>query len=224
MFLIKLKYLLHFYKSKFLKKNIKKIYLKKKNDFIDKISNKNFSNKWFLNNFETFSYFLPNDKNKKIDYLEVGCFEGLSAFYVLSELNFVNAYFLDLWDMPNKNSLSLTDDFSLVEKAFDENLSEFKFTKIKGDSVISMRKLYRKKINFDFIYIDGSHNGEDILSDAIEAFKILKNGGIIYFDDFLQYDKNRLIQSYSGIDKFLDLYSDNLKIIFFQNNLVIKKN
>ena len=223
MFLIKLKYLLHFYKSKFLKKNIKKIYLKKKTILQIKFQIKTFQTNGFLIILKPL-VILPNDKNKKIDYLEVGCFEGLSAFYVLSELNFVNAYFLDLWDMPNKNSLSLTDDFSLVEKAFDENLSEFKFTKIKGDSVISMRKLYRKKINFDFIYIDGSHNGEDILSDAIEAFKILKNGGIIYFDDFLQYDKNRLIQSYSGIDKFLDLYSDNLKIIFFQNNLVIKKN
>ena len=223
MLLLKLKFLLYYYKSKSLKKKCKVKYSKEKIDFIDKISNKNFSNQWFLNNFEIFNYFLPENKNEKFNYLEVGCFEGLSSFYVLSQFKFVNAYFVDIWDEPNKNSKSLTGDFNKVEKLFDENLSKFNFTKIKDDSVISMRKLLRKNMNFDFIYIDGSHNGEDILSDAIEAFKILKKGGLIFFDDFLQYELNRKIQSYVGIEKFLELYSNDLQIVFFQNNLVVKK-
>ena len=223
MLLLKLKYLIHYYKSKFLKKKSKNIYLKKKQDFISKISNKQFSNKWFLNNFEVFNFFLPKDRNKKFNYLEIGCYEGLSSYYVLSEFNFINAYFLDIWDLPNSNSVTLSNNFNSIEKAFDENLSEFNYTKIKDDSVVSMRKLFRKNINFDFIYIDGSHNGEDILSDAIESFKILKKGGLIFFDDFLQHDNNRFIQSYTGIEKFLDLYANKIKIIFFQNNLVIKK-
>jgi len=223
MLLLKFKYLLYYYKSKSLKKKCKVKYSKEKIDFIDKISNKNFSNKWFLNNFEIFNHFLPKNKNEKFNYLEIGCFEGLSSFYVLSQFKFVNAYFLDIWDEPNKNSKSLTDDFNQVEKLFDENLSKFNFTKIKDDSVISMRKLLRKNMNFDFIYIDGSHNGEDILSDAIEAFKILKKSGLIFFDDFLQYELNRKIQSYVGIEKFLELYSNDLQIVFFQNNLVVKK-
>ena len=223
MLLLKLKYLLYYYKSKSLKKKCKVKYSKEKTDFIDKISNKNFSNKWFLNNFEIFNYFLPENKNEKFNYLEIGCFEGLSSFYVLSQFKFVNAYFLDIWDEPNKNSKSLTGDFNKVEKLFDKNLSKFDFTKIKDDSVISMRKLLRKNMNFDFIYIDGSHNGEDILSDAIEAFKILKKGGLIFFDDFLQYEINRKIQSYVGIEKFLELYSNDLQIVFFQNNLAVKK-
>ena len=223
MLLLKIKYLLYYYKSKSLKKKCKVKYSKEKIEFIDKISNKNFSNKWFLNNFEIFNYFLPKNKNEKFNYLEIGCFEGLSSFYVLSQFKFVNAYFLDIWDEPNKNSKSLTGDFNKVEKLFDENLSKFNFTKIKDDSVISMRKLLRKNMNFDFIYIDGSHNGEDILSDAIEAFKILKKGGLIFFDDFLQYEINRKIQSYVGIEKFLELYSNDLQIVFFQNNLVVKK-
>ena len=223
MLLLKFKYLLYYYKSKSLKKKCKVKYSKEKIDFIDKISNKNFSNKWFLNNFEIFNYFLPENKNEKFNYLEIGCFEGLSSFYVLSQFKFVNAYFVDIWDEPNKNSKSLTGDFNKVEKLFDENLSKFNFTKIKDDSVISMRKLLRKNMNFDFIYIDGSHNGEDILSDAIEAFKILKKGGLIFFDDFLQYELNRKIQSYVGIEKFLELYSSDLQLVFFQNNLVVKK-
>jgi len=176
-----------------------------------------------LNNFYIFNYFLPKDKNAKFDYLEIGCFEGLSSLYVLSKYNAVNAFLIDVWDMPNPNSKTLSNNFDKVEKAFDENLSDYTFTKVKDDSVISMRKLLKEDKSFDFIYIDGSHNGEDILSDAIEAFKILKKDGLIFFDDFLQYDKSRDLQSYEGIEKFLTLYSNFLKIEYFQNNLVVRK-
>ena len=223
MFFLKLKYFLHYYKSKALKKRCKKDYASQKKIFEEKLDHKNFSQKWFLNNLEIFTFFLPKDKSSKFDYLEVGCYEGLSSFYVLSEYKFVNAFFLDIWDMPNPNSKTLSPNFDLIEKAFDQNLSGFNFKKIKNDSVISMRKLLKENVHFDFIYIDGSHNGEDILSDAIEAFKILKVNGLMFFDDFLQHDDNRILQSYVGIDKFLSLYSDYLKIEYFQNNLVVRK-
>ena len=223
MFFLKLKYFLHYYKSKALKKRCKKDYASQKKIFEQKLDTKNFSQKWFLNNFEIFTFFLPKDKSLKFDYLEVGCYEGLSSFYVLSEYKFVNAFFLDIWDMPNPNSKTLSTNFDLIEKAFDQNLSGFDFKKMKNDSVISMRKLLKENVHFDFIYIDGSHNGEDILSDAIEAFKILKVNGLMFFDDFLQHDDNRILQSYVGIDKFLSLYSDYLKIEYFQNNLVVRK-
>ncbi|WP_440922046.1 class I SAM-dependent methyltransferase [Candidatus Pelagibacter sp.] len=223
MFFLKLKYFLHYYKSKALKKRCKKDYASQKKIFEQKLDHKNFSQRWFLNNFEIFTFFLPKDKSLKFNYLEVGCYEGLSSFYVLSEYKFINAFFLDIWDMPNPNSKTLSTNFDLIEKAFDQNLSGFNFKKIKNDSVISMRKLLKENVHFDFIYIDGSHNGEDILSDAIEAFKILKVNGLMFFDDFLQHDENRILQSYVGIDKFLSLYSDYLKIEYFQNNLVVRK-
>ena len=223
MFFLKLKYFLHYYKSKALKKRCKKDYASQKKIFEEKLDHKNFSQKWFLNNFEIFTFFLPKDKSLKFDYLEVGCYEGLSSFYVLSEYKSVNAFFLDIWDMPNPNSKTLSHNFGLIEKTFDQNLSGFDFKKMKNDSVISMRKLLKDNVHFDFIYIDGSHNGEDILSDAIEAFKILKVNGLMFFDDFLQHDDNRILQSYVGIDKFLSLYSDYLKIEYFQNNLVVRK-
>ena len=223
MLILKLKYFVHYYKSKILKKKCKKNYKDQKIKFEYDIREKNFSNKWFLNNFDIFNFFLPKEKNSKFDYLEVGCFEGLSSFFVLSEYKAVNAILLDIWDMPNPNSKTLSHNFNSIEKAFDNNLSGFNFTKIKDDSVVAMRKLFKQNKSFDFIYIDGSHNGEDILSDAIEAFKILKKEGLIFFDDFLQHDKNRALQSYEGIEKFLTLYSNYLKIEYFQNNLVVRK-
>ena len=45
----------------------------------------------------------------------------------------------------------------------------------------------------------------------------------MFFDDFLQHDDNINLQSCVGIDKFLSLYSNYLKIEYFQNNLVVRK-
>jgi predicted O-methyltransferase YrrM len=40
-----------------------------------------------------------------------------------------------------------------------------------------------KNNTFDLIYIDGSHQYADVLSDIVESAKLLKNGGIICGDD-----------------------------------------
>ncbi len=223
MFFLKLKYFLHYYKSKALKKRCKKDYASQKKIFEQKLDRKNFSQKWFLNNFEIFTFFLPKDKNLKFDYLEVGCYEGLSSFYVLSEYKSVNAFFLDIWDMPNPNSKTLSHNFGLIEKAFDQNLSGFDFKKMKNDSVISMRKLLKENVHFDFIYIDGSHNGEDILSDAIESYKLLNTEGLIIFDDVVNVNTNISIQSYTGFEKFCQIYKNKIKVLFLKNIAVIKK-
>ncbi len=57
MFFLKLKYFLHYYKSKALKKRCKKDYASQKKIFEEKLDPKKFSQKWFLNNFEIFTFF-----------------------------------------------------------------------------------------------------------------------------------------------------------------------
>ena len=79
------------------------------------------------------------------------------------------------------------------------------------------------KIFFDIIYIDGSHNGEDILSDAIESYKILNEEGILIFADVVNANKNISIQSYKGFEKFCEIYSYKLKILYLKNIAVVMK-
>ena len=38
---------------------------------------------------------------------------------------------------------------------------------------------------FDVIYVDGSHFADDVLTDGINAWRLLKQGGIMIFDDLL---------------------------------------
>ena len=223
LFIFKLKNFLILIKSRFQKKRIIFKYKDNKKNFEKLINNKNFSQKWFLNNFEIFSNYLPKELNKEFSYLEIGSYEGLSALYILSNYPNAKVITVDLWDESNINSESLEVNFREVEKRFDENLKDYKFTKIKKDSVIALRELLKKNISFDIIYIDGSHNGEDILSDAIESYKLLNKGGIIIFDDIVNANKNISIQSYKGFEKFCEIYSYKLKILYLKNIAVVKK-
>ena len=223
LFIFKLQNFLIFFKSKILKKKIKIKNKIAKNNFIDFIKSKNFSSVWFLNNFDIFHYFLPADLDKDFSYLEIGSFEGLSALNVLFHYKNAKVTTIDLWDQSNVNSEALEVNFNEVEKRFNKNLEDYTYNKIKKDSVIALREILRKKLSFDVIYIDGSHNGEDILSDAIECYKILSLEGIIIFDDIGHHNENVSIQSYVGFQKFCEIYKDKVKILYLGKIAVIKK-
>lgn len=211
-FFIKLEFFFYFFKSKILKNNIFTTEEINTLNFKKKISEYKFKNFWFLNNIEIINFFLPKSKDIKFDYLEIGSHEGMSLLNILEQYKNVYATCIDLWSDAE------------VEKVFDENFKNFKnLEKIKSDSIIALRKLNDNKREFDYVYIDGLHEGTHVLIDAIQSFKLLKTNGVIIFDDFMQYDKNLLYKSYEGIYCFLKLFKKQIKILYFQNILVIKK-
>ena len=224
-FFFKLKNLDKLFQSIFIKKKAKKKLIKRKVIFENLIEKKNFTEKWFLNNFEIFNYYLPQDENKKFSYLEIGSFEGLSLLNVKYFYKNSEAIAIDLWSKPNFNSEDIGLDLDIAEKNFDSNLHGYdKLEKKRGDSVIEIRKLIQREILFDFIYVDGSHNGEDVIVDAIESFKILKKQGIMIFDDaMLDIDKSKKYQTYEGVISFINMFKKEIEIMYLRNILIIKK-
>ena len=72
--------------------------------------------------------------------------------------------------------------------------------------------------------MDGSHNGEDVIVDAIESFKILKTNGIMIFDDaMVKFDTNKKYQTYEGVIFFLKMFKKQIKILYLKNIILIKK-
>ena len=101
-------------KSNKIKKISKKKFKVKKKIFEQIIEDKLFEKKWFLNNFEVFNFFLPKDRNKKFNYLEIGCYEGISSYYVLSKFNFISP--------TSKNFLANRTSFMLKICAFSQSV------------------------------------------------------------------------------------------------------
>ena len=100
------------------------------------------------------------------------------------------------------------------EQLFDENTSSFKqkIIKIKGHSQEKLRKL---PLNYyDFIYINGSHIASDVLEDAILSFRLLKDNGILIFDNCRQK---------KAIDAFLTIYSNRIQLLQKNYRIVLQK-
>jgi predicted O-methyltransferase YrrM len=74
-----------------------------------------------------------------------------------------------------------------VSLAIEKCLNKVDFHIMKGSSIEQLSKLILTGLSeyFEFIYIDGSHQAPDVISDAILSFHLLKSGGVIAFDDYL---------------------------------------
>lgn len=66
-----------------------------------------------------------------------------------------------------------------------------------------------KDYYFDVIYIDGNHKPENVLEDAVMAWRKLKSQGIMIFDD---YDwEFKACNTKRGIDSFVVGYADQIQ-------------
>ncbi|CAG8646582.1 11052_t:CDS:1, partial [Ambispora leptoticha] len=193
-------------------------------------------NKKFQFTYDYFKHFVQNWekqlshlKNKKINVLEIGAFEGRSATWILEELFENPESKLISVDPFNKSFLDDRVNVRNYEATFHKNIKmtgKSKQSKImKSVSLDALIKLnYEKNIKFDFIYIDGSHVANDVLSDAVLAWNLLKEGGIMIFDDYLW---DRYEEEYNNpkiaIDSFLKCYEPQIEIIHKHYQVTVKK-
>jgi predicted O-methyltransferase YrrM len=189
-----------------------------------------FRSNWFENlaksNFE--EIIKPLFSGKRINYLEIGTYEGASLHYMFTNV---------MTDVESK--ATIIDPFIFYDnqqKTFLENMKSYKdrINLIVGYSQNELKNL--PKNYYDFIYIDGDHTSEGVFNDAILSFLLLKNGGIIIFDDYLwRHDGEHTMTSlddktlmhpnnpHNGINQFLSLYKEKIEIIKSNWQMVIKK-
>lgn len=218
------------FKIKFLKYRIISSIIKKKlkknstfSEFKNITAKKDFSTYWFLNNYKIFGNFLPSDLEKKFKYLEIGSFEGMSALFVINFWKNSNVTCIDTWEMSDDKSQVLNYNFENVERKFDHNLKNYSHTKIKNSSATALKDLKANNSFFDFVYIDGSHNGIDVYNDAKASFEILNNNGIIIFDDIINIYDSIEIQPHNAFEKFYEINKKKIKILYLKNIAVVQK-
>ena len=167
--------------------------------------------------------------------LEIGSFEGQSACYFSKKIAYGQIHCLDTWkgddDLREKNI-----DFKIIEKNFDKNIKlaneinpKVNFFKYKSESYKKLSEFITqgKENYFDLIYIDGAHDSQNVLFDAVSSFKLVKEGGIIIFDDYLweSEDKNIINSPKFAIDSFVNIFSNKIYVIrhFLYQLYIIKK-
>jgi len=159
----------------------------------------------------------PFKGKPNIHYLEIGVYEGRSAFWMLE----------NILTHPTSR-LTCIDIFpKKIEERFYANLKKSGFkdkvTVIKGFSQQVLRALSEN--SFDIIYIDGGHTADNVLSDTVLSWPLLKEEGIMIFDDYLirQRENPPHMKPKIAIDAFITVYINHIEIINRGYQVVLKK-
>lgn len=180
------------------------------------------------NTFEGKHYYLANNWfehiqvldfiTRPIRYLEIGTFYGANLFSVGnwygrhpgSELHCI-----DPWEDYSEYS-EYKGEQSKIYETFLKNLEESgqkeKIKVHRGYSHLELPKL--EDDSFDIIYIDGNHEPEYVLEDAVLSFRKLKKGGYMIFDD---YGWGGPDLTKRGIDGFTSGYHKRIQLIGLKN-------
>jgi predicted O-methyltransferase YrrM len=90
----------------------------------------------------------------------------------------------------------------------------------QGESIVELSALVaaRPAPQFDFISIDASHRACDVLGDAVLAFRLLRPGGVMAFDDYLwspfrRGSEDPLSTPKMAVDAFTDIFSRQARVL-----------
>ncbi len=168
---------------------------------------------------------LSSNQEKAINYLEIGAHYGanlLSVAKTYGKHENSKLYCIDPWeDYENYN------EYKNEQKSIYQFFAENVYYSGHKDKIFIMKGYSSKEIlrfddnYFDIIYIDGNHNPEYVLEDAVLSFRRLKNGGVMIFDD---YGWGGEECTKKGIDAFTSVFKDKIELLGHKDSqLFIKK-
>lgn len=174
----------------------------------------------FTGNLMSWNKIIP--KNKNIDYLEIGCFEGRSTVFIGEYENINKFVIVDTFGGSDEHK-NREYDFKLVYDNFSSNIKKLK-KDIDVNICTSDMYFEKNTQEFDIIYIDGSHHYENVKKDFVNSYNRLRNNGILICDDFFwNYYDDYNLNPMKAILECYDLYKNNLKILFINQQIFFKK-
>jgi predicted O-methyltransferase YrrM len=180
-----------------------------------------FTSDWFSADVPSWSQTLgPLRGRADLQYLEIGVYEGRSLLWVLE--NVLTDPTSHLTGIDVKLRPRLLSNLELSGHAD-------RVTLIEGPSQVELRRLPLR--SFDVVYIDGSHVSADVLSDAVQSFELLKDGGLMIFDDYtwvgawvtmrgLLPDQ---LRPRMAIDAFLEAYRYDAEVVLDSYQMILRK-
>lgn len=183
-----------------------------------------FSRKWFRQrNQSTFSTFLPDKfpADKPLRMIQIGVFEAMDLVWQFQNtLNHPDsvAVGIDPWEATRKLDQTKMDD---VYKAAQHNLNPWrrKVELIRGYSQDVLSDAITTPLHgipagfWDLVVIDGDHNKQAVIRDAVYSLKLVRVGGWLLFDDVRNRvrKRNHVVH---GVEHWLKTNGENVKRVW----------
>ena len=197
-------------------------------DFSAWFAGKSFSTDWTSRFFPVWASLLASRRDAPLEVLEIGSWEGRSAIFFLQYLRDCRLTCIDTFRGSAEHLLrdKWRVELPHVEQRFDSNLAEFggRVQKIKDTSSAALARLGAEGRRFDLVYVDGSHHSADVQADATACWPMLRDGGMVIFDDYEwtffpdESDRPKL-----GVDAFLRLQAGRYRELYRDYQLIIEK-
>jgi predicted O-methyltransferase YrrM len=190
-----------------------------------------FTQLWFEKNIPRWTSVLSDQALQKISVLEIGSFEGASTTWILENLmehpdSTMIAIDTFKGSIEHISSERIKKELDTLEQRFHNNVAKTRkadrLTVIKDLSQHALLAL--QGLSFDFIYVDGSHVARDVLCDAVLSWPLLRENGMMIFDDY-KWDKYEedFNNPRIAIDAFLNCYRPNIEVVYVGYQVFIKK-
>lgn len=138
--------------------------------------------------------------------LQIGVFTGDASMWLLDHVA-ASLVDVDTWQGSSEPAHA-EFDWTDVERVYDERTEHAR----DGERLVKCKVTSEwffagTDATFDFIYIDGAHDSYSALNDAVGAYRLLKVGGLLAFDDYTWPTVG------PAVDAFAYLYGDRLELV-----------
>jgi hypothetical protein len=164
-----------------------------------------------------FKDLLQDFKGKpNLAFMQIGVFTGDATVWLMENILTSPSSVLidvDTWKGSDEE-VHHKMDFSDVERVYDSKTEHYQnLCKVKMTS-IEFLTTAEDKDYYDFIYIDGDHTADAVFKDASLAWRALKPGGIMAFDDYQWEPQLPMhLRPQPAIDLFLTLMKDHIDLL-----------
>jgi predicted O-methyltransferase YrrM len=168
---------------------------------------------WFSKHIPKWERLLNKYVDTAARFLELGCFQGMATTWMVdkilthpdAKITCVDTFEGSPEHQPNLRE-NLWNIFHSKTKKYGSKVQVY-----KGYTSTILKTLSE---SYDFIYVNADHRASSVLEDAVLAFRRLKVGGFLCFDDYKSSMVPREVDHPKiAIDAFIKIYLDYIGIV-----------
>jgi predicted O-methyltransferase YrrM len=195
-----------------------------------------FTQDWFHWSPAIWEQLVPSLPGRKL-FLELGAFEGRSTAWIVKNMleDDGRLVSVDTWEGAEEHlimGLAMSD----AEDNYDHNLRllgkqypkrtvlKYKMTSYEALTMLAGSPYQAGGPQFDFIFVDASHTAPDVLTDACVAWPMLKDKGVMVFDDYLWGEQRDVLHRPKlAVDAFTNIFAEQLKPVHMGYQYIVRK-